>query len=380
MNGFSRARGMVRLFAMAVSFTFPAAAASSAESAATGMEWDSRRLAELSEQIEAGTYPATTSVLVVHDGRLIHETYFGEGHAEFLNDTRSATKTITAMLVGAAVDRGLITGVDAGVYGFFPESAALTKGDEVRAAIDIEDLLTMSSMWECDDGNAFSAGNEERMYLSRSWTRFALELPIKGFAPWMRRPEDSPHGRAFSYCTAGPFLLGALIERVSGQSLQAFAAEVLEKPLGIDASHWNRSAEGVGSGVGGTRYRSRDLAKLGQLLLDEGRWQGRQILSSDWVRSMLSIHAQARDDAEYGYLIWRFRFSSDGKEVAAWAMSGNGGNYVFIVPERRLVTVITRQHYNQPRMHPQTHEMFVDYVLKAMPVTPREARRADSEE
>jgi len=144
----------------------------------------------------------------------------------------------------------------------------------------------MSSQLECDDDNAFSSGNEERMYVSADWTQFALDLPIKGYAPWMRRPENSRHGRAFSYCTAGSFLLGALLEQATGQQLQDFAAQVLERPLGITDVHWSRAAEGVGMGGGGTRYRSRDLAKFGQLLLDQDRWHGQQVLSADWVRAM----------------------------------------------------------------------------------------------
>lgn len=329
--------------------------------------WNTGLWAELAERIEAGDYPETTSVLIAHRGRLVHEAYFGTGGVDVLNDTRSATKTVTALLVGAAIERELITGVKAQVYAFFPDLQPWPHPDPVKSAMTLEDLLTMSTMWECDDDNQYSSGNEERMYLSRHWTRFALDLPIKGFAPWQRRPEDSAHGRAFAYCTAAPFVLGAVLERSSGKTLANFAAEVLERPLGIEVSHWNRANEGVGMGGGGTRYRSRDLARIGQLLVDRGRWQGRQVVAAAWIDAMLSVRAQARDDADYGYQIWRFRFEHGDGEVGVWAMAGNGGNYVFIVPELRLVTVVTRTHYNQRGMHGQTHELFGRYVLKAMP-------------
>ena len=120
-------------------------------------------------------------------------------------------------------------------------------------------------------------------------------------------------------------------------------------------------------GGGGTRYRSRDLAKLGQLVADGGRWQGRQIISTAWINAALTVHAQAREDADYGYQFWRFRFPRPEGEQAAWAMSGNGGNYVFIAPDRQLVAVITRTSFNQRNVHPQSQQMFGDYVLKAMP-------------
>lgn len=335
--------------------------------------WDAKRLATMDQAVRDGEFPDTTSVLIVHQGRLVHEAYFGAGGRDQLNDTRSATKSVTALLVGAAVERGLLPGVSARVYDYFPEARAAAEADAVRAAITVEDLLTMSSMWECDDNNNYSAGNEERMYLSRNWTRFALELPIKGFAPWQPRPEDSPHGRAFSYCTAGSFLLGALIERVTEMPMATFADEVLHAPLGIDSVQWNRANEGVAMAGGGTKYRSRDLARIGQLLADGGRWQDRQVVSEAWIQAMLSEHVQARPQTGYGYLIWRFRFSlPDGGHLETWAMAGNGGNYVFAVPEHRLVAVITRTHYNQRGMHEQTHALFTDHVLRAMPTAPRE--------
>ena len=328
--------------------------------------WNTARLDAMEAAIDGDQAPDTTSVLIARDGRLVYERYFGKGGREVLNDTRSATKSVTALLVGAAVDRNLVGGAQARVYGFFPDRQ-WRNDDPRKRRFTVEDLLTMSSQWECDDNNPFSAGNEERMYLSEDWTQFALDLPIKGYAPWVTRPEDSPHGRAFAYCTAGSFLLGAMVERVSGQPLATFARHALEAPLGIRESQWQRASEGVGMGGGGTRYRSRDLAKLGQLLLDGGRWNGKQVVSANWIRAMTTVHAQARDDADYGYLLWCFRFDVRGSQREAWAMSGNGGNYVFVVPSERLVAVITRTRYNQRDMHAQSQRLLSDYILKALP-------------
>ncbi|MCW0466466.1 serine hydrolase domain-containing protein [Xanthomonas sacchari] len=333
--------------------------------AATG-GWKLDRLAAMERAIADGAAPDTTSVLIVRDGALVYEHYLGGADRQTLHDTRSATKSVTALLVGAAIARGRLPGVQARVYDFFGDHHWQHDAPRKRA-ITIEDLLTMSSQWECDDDNAFSSGHEERMYVSADWTQFALDLPLKGYAPWMRRPEESPYGRAFSYCTAGSFLLGALLEKATGKRLEDFAGQVLERPLGIVGARWLHAAEGVGMGGGGTRYRSRDLAKFGQLLLDEGRWHGTQVLPAAWIRAMTQVHAQARDDADYGYLLWRFRFQAHGIERGVWAMSGNGGNYVFVLPEERLVVVITRRAYNRPQMHPQSQALLADYVLTALP-------------
>lgn len=328
--------------------------------------WNLATLEAMEAAIGGGKAPDTTSVLVAHDGRLVYERYFNGGGRDDLNNTRSATKSITALLVGAAVDRGLIPGAQAKVYGFFGDRT-WQNADPRKRDFTLEDLLTMSSQWECDDENSFSAGNEERMYISAGWTQFALDLPMKGYPSWVSRPEASPHGRAFAYCTAGAFLLGAIVERAAQQPLATFARQSLEEPLGITRSQWQRSSEGVGMGGGGTGYRSRDLAKFGQLLLDGGRWQGRQIVSKNWVGAMTTVHAQAREDADYGYLLWRFRFDVDGRPHDAWAMSGNGGNYVFVLPADRLVVTITRTRYNQRGMHQESQRLLSDYILKAMP-------------
>lgn len=330
---------------------------------------DTARFAALEAKLADGSYKNITSILVARDGKLVYENYFNGGDAERLNDVRSASKSITALLVGVAIDRRLIPGVEAKVYGFFPDKQPVQHPDPRKQAITLEDLLTMSSLWECNDENEFSSGNEERMYVTEDWLQFALDLPIKGFAPWMTKPADSPHGRAFSYCTAGAFTAGAVVERATRMPLSRFAGEALEKSLGIERVQWNASPLGIGMGGGGTRYRSRDLAKLGQLALDEGRWRGRQVISAAWIRAMLSVHAQARDDADYGYLWWCFRKPVTGIDEPVWAMSGNGGNYVFVVPSRRLVVVVTSTAYNQRYAHPQSQEILREYLLKAVPAS-----------
>jgi CubicO group peptidase (beta-lactamase class C family) len=327
--------------------------------------WDTATLASLDDKMADGSFKMITSVLVVDHGRLVYEHYFNDGSADLLNDVRSASKSLTAMLVGAAIQRGAIHDVKQPVYPFFPD-IRIDHPDPRRASLTIEDLITMSSILECDDDNSFSAGNEERMYVSERWLDFALNIPIRGYAPWVSRPKDSPYGRTFSYCTAGSFLAGAVVERATKMPLARFAHEALEQPLGITQVKWSTSSEGVGMGGGGTRYRSRDLAKLGLLVADGGRWHGRQVLPNAWVATMLTPHAQARDDADYGYLWWQFRFPLGAVDTKVWAMSGNGGNYVFVLPERGLVTVITSKAYNKSFAHPQSQAIFRDYILRSL--------------
>ena len=170
-----------------------------ADPAATG--WHVHTLEAMTQAIADGQVPESTSVLVVRDGALVYERYFGSSNRDTLQDTRSATKGVTALLVGAAIARGKIAGTQARLYELFRDRH-WQNPDPTKEATTVEDLLTMSAQWECDDDNTFSAGNEERMYLGADWVQFALDLPAKGYAPWMQRPRESPHGRAFA--GAGP--------------------------------------------------------------------------------------------------------------------------------------------------------------------------------
>jgi CubicO group peptidase (beta-lactamase class C family) len=323
---------------------------------------DREALSHMEKAIAGGEFKKITSILVARHGKLVYEAYFA-GSADTLQNTRSATKSITSMLTGVALEQHLLPGLDAKVVSYFPEKQPLANPDPRKAAITVEDLLTMSSLMECDDWNDFSRGNEERMYLIEDWIKFFLDLPVKGFPPWATKPADSPYGRSFSYCTAGATTLGGVLEKATHAKLADYAAANLFQPLGIQHLQWGYSPLGLAMGGGGLQMESRDLLKLGQLYLDGGKWNGKRVVAESWVTKSTTPHVQIDDATKYGYLWWLKDFKAGEHAWSGYFMSGNGGNKVAVFPQLDMVVVITSTNYNAKGMHEQTERLLTDYIL-----------------
>jgi CubicO group peptidase (beta-lactamase class C family) len=323
---------------------------------------DHEALSHMEKAIADGEFKKITSILVARQGKLVYEAYFA-GSADTLRDTRSATKSITSMLTGIALERHTLPGLDAKVASYFPEKQPLANPDPRKAAITLEDLLTMSSQLECDDWNDFSRGNEERMYLVEDWVKFFLDLPVKGFPPWATKPADSPYGRSFSYCTAGVLTLGGVLEQATHAKLADYAAATLFQPLGIQHVQWGYSPLGLAIGSGGLQLESRDLLKLAQLYLDHGMWNGNRVVPESWVTTSTTPHVQIDDATKYGYLWWLKDFKAGEHAWPAYFMSGNGGNKVAVFPQLDMVVVITSTNYSTKGMHEQTERLLTDYIL-----------------
>jgi CubicO group peptidase (beta-lactamase class C family) len=348
----------------------------SPKSQVKGAEWDTATAAEnglsdvrlraLDTAIRAGEFKKIGSVLIARHGMLIYESYF-DGDATTLRDTRSATKSITDILVGIAIDEHKLSGVDAKVLALLPERARrIQNPDPRKTAITVEDFLTMSSPLECDDWNDASRGNEERMYLVEDWAQFILDLPIRGRMRVGERAEAPPYERYFSYCTGGVFTLSEVLAKATDVRTDRYAREKLFQPLGITNVEWVYSPLNVPQTGGGLRLSSRDLLKVAQLYLNGGEWQGKRLVSASWVQASTQPHARIDETTEYGYLWWLKSFKAGEKSYTTFFMSGNGGNKVIAIPALDMTVVISSTNYNTRGMHEQTEKILTDYVLAAV--------------
>src|SRR6266700_3704869 len=327
---------------------------------------DTTVLQKMEASIRSGDFKKIGSVLIARHGKLIYEAYF-DGDASTLRDTRSATKSITDVLIGIAVQEKKLSGVDARIFDLLPERARRVQNPDPRKQkITIEDFLTMSSHLECDDWNDASRGNEERMYLVEDWAQFILDIPIRGRIHVGEQVTDPPYGRNFSYCTGGVFTLSEVLAKATGMRTDHYAQEKLFAPLGINRADWVYSPLNVPQTGGGLRLSSRDLLKVAQLYLNGGSWNQTSIVDEAWVKQSTQAHARIDDETEYGYLWWLKSFKSGGKSYPAFFMSGNGGNKIVAIPSLDAAIAITSTNYATKGMHEQTEKILTDYVIPSL--------------
>jgi CubicO group peptidase (beta-lactamase class C family) len=268
---------------------------------------------------EAATLPRIRSLLVAVDGTLVAERYFHGASAARTTNIKSASKSIVSTLVGIAIDRGLIKNVHEPISRYL---SAEVGSDPVKAAITIEDLLTMRTGLETTSNR-----NYGRWVMSPNWVRFVLQQPL----------EDEPGGRMI-YSTGSTHLLSAILTRATRTSTLQFAQTALATPLGFTLSAWPRDPQGVYLGGNEMPMRPRDMLRIGELYLNGGRYDQRQIVSSGWIQESIVPRTMSRwSERQYGYGWW-IRTLADTPVFYAW---GYGGQFIFVAPSVRTVAVVT---------------------------------------
>lgn len=292
---------------------------------------DPERLAELAFRTRRGDYGRITSVLIARNGRLVLEEYFNGWSAERTHTMQSVSKSVTSLLAGLAVERGALR-VDDPVTRFLPQYQPLANLDDRKTAMTVRDLLTMRSGFDWSE-DPYAGSPLQRLNDCRcDWLRFILD--------WRMR--EAP-GTRWEYVSGGTILLGGIVGEATGQRLDQFADAALFGPLGFVGANWYQGLpNGLPHAGGGLNLRPRDMLKLGQLVVDQGRWNGRQVIGSEWIRESTTrvtrnVRHWAGRSFDYGYFWWLL--DDQGRDIVTAA--GAQGQWIFSSSDRRLAVSVT---------------------------------------
>ena len=307
--------------------------------------------------IESVHAPEVHSVLIARHGRLVLEEYFHGEHRDRVHETRSAAKSLTATLIGAAMHAGAPLQLSTPVYAAMNGGKAPADLDAQKQRMTLEHLLMMRSGYFCDDSNPDAPGNEQTM-LDQSdepdYYRFTLRLPL-----------DREPGAKGVYCSIDPNLALGVLGRTTAQSPLDTYERLLGEPLQTSTYAWPLSPAGQPYGGGGVQLLPRDFMKLGQVMLDDGTWHGKRILDSAFAkRAGAPLHDL--QSIQYGYLWWNIEYPYKNRKVRAFFAGGNGGQVVMVVPDLALVIAAYGGNYADRVSLVLQQEYVPRYILPAV--------------
>ncbi len=275
------------------------------------------------------------SILLIRDNQLLIEEYYNDHDVNKLHDLRSTTKSIRALLMGIAIDKGFIKDVKDPIGKYLKHPVPTKNPDERKDQITIKHLLTMSSGLDCNDWDKSSKGQEDKVYKKKDWLQYTLDLPM------INDPGSVSH-----YCSMGAILIAEIISQASGMTIEKFAQKYLFNELGITQVEWDHTANKKVIDSGKRLYMTpRDLAKIGLLVLDDGNWNGKQIIPADWVKEATTQKTQITG-MDYGYFWWNIPFTLEEEKIISKTATGNGGQYIMVIPRLDMVAVFTGGAYN----------------------------------
>lgn len=315
---------------------------------------------------EAGELAGLHGVIVAREGEVLAEAYFpgsderwgtplNDRHhgPETLHDLRSVTKSVVGLLYGIALADGVVPDLDESLIAQFPEYPDLA-GDPLRDKIGVGHALTMQmgTEWSEDLPYTDPRNSEIAMEFSDDRYRFALDRPM------VQNP-----GETWTYNGGATALIARLIEKGTDKPLDAYAREKLFDPLGVETFEWVRGADGAPSAASGLRLTLPDLARIGRMIADDGVYEGRQIVPSDWLRAAFTPHAALKSSLRYGYFWWLSPNGSPPEWVAGF---GNGGQRLSVGMKTGTVIAIYAGNYNDPDAWRLPVKVITDFIGPAL--------------
>jgi len=282
----------------------------------------SKLLLEMMTHIKKNGYNIQ-SVTIVRNGYIVLDAYmypFKDGQK---HEMYSATKSVTSALIGIAIDKGYIKDVNQTITELFPDRK-ISNLDNLKRSISLKDLLMMASGLDCNDATANKWAGTISMKKSSDWTQYTLNLPMA----------QTP-GEYFHYCNGVSHLLSAIIHESTGMKTIDFAKMYLFDPLGIKNIEWGESPEGTTNGFAGLRMQPKDMAKIGLLYLNNGKWGNKQIISAEWIEESTRPYIDGRWNGEdYGYQWWV-------NPAGFYSAVGMYGQAIYVLPGKNLIAVFT---------------------------------------
>jgi CubicO group peptidase (beta-lactamase class C family) len=309
---------------------------------------DSDKLAEMVRAIREREVPVHSLLVIRHGYVVIDATFYPyDGHT--VHDVASVTKSVMTTLIGIAADQGKLD-LDDRMVSFFPDRT-IANPDARKNKITIRHLVSMSSGLDCTR-EADELTNRE-MQASPDFVQFVLDRE----AVW----EPGEH---FVYCSPAIHLLSPILQQATGMTALAFAQQYLFQPLGIRAAMWEQDPQGYYDGWGDLSLHPHDMAKIGLLFMQRGRWEGKRVISSAWVGAATQAQLVTPDGSEdpYGYGWWM-----DPAVEHGYRADGRGGQYIFVLPEWDMIVVTTGGGFEMNDIAELILASFIDFEAPLPP-------------
>jgi len=309
---------------------------------------NSDSLKRISEDVRNGEYGKISGIVVLSDSRIIFEQYFGFNNPNTIHPISSVTKSITSLITGICIDKGYLKSIDTPIWKFFPEYQSIFEKDTLKKRITIRNLLNQTTGLQWDEWTThYSYAGNSLIELSQSnqnWVETTLKLNL-----------DSKPNTKFSYNSGNSQVIDEILCKVTNHDFEWLVSNYLFAPLGIRSYHWDSYPINGIPAWGGLSLTTREMARFGTLVCDQGCWNGIQVVSNDWIAKSTAIESK-NGKADYG-LHWWVTSQPNGNPLIYAA--GYGDQFIYIAPDKKIVIAINGQNFTDHKWPKDINSLIV---------------------